>query len=76
MGVVIAGAVLFVFWKMLKKQAVEPVPMELLTEPAETNKRAIPTNGTLSPELLTELIRHKPSNIGTALRDWVAVKKN
>ncbi len=75
-GVVIAGAVLFVFWKMLKKQAVEPVPMELLTEPAETNKRAIPTNGTLSPELLTELIRHKPSNIGTALRDWVAVKKN
>jgi flagellar M-ring protein FliF len=75
-GVLIAGLVLFIFWKMLKKQAVEPVPMELLTEPAETNKRAIPTNGALSPELLTELIRQKPANIGTALRDWVAVKKN
>jgi len=75
-GVVIAGLVLFVFWKMLKKQAVEPVPMELLTEPAEASKRAIPTNGALSPELLTELIRQKPANIGTALRDWVAVKKN
>ncbi|HEY9154813.1 MAG TPA: flagellar basal-body MS-ring/collar protein FliF [Opitutaceae bacterium] len=75
-GVVIAGLVLFVFWKMLKKQAVEPVPMELLTEPAESSKRAIPTNGALSPELLTELIRQKPANIGTALRDWVAVKKN
>lgn len=75
-GVLIAGLVLFVFWKMLKKQAVEPVPMELLTEPAETGKRSIPTNGALSPELLTELIRQKPANIGTALRDWVAVKKN
>jgi flagellar M-ring protein FliF len=75
-GVVIAGLVLLVFWKMLKKQAVEPVPMELLTEPAETSKRAITTNGALSPELLTELIRQKPANIGTALRDWVAIKKN
>ena len=75
-GVVIAAMVLFVFWKMMKKQKVEPVPMELLAEPPDATKRALQTNGTLSPEMLNELIRAKPANIGTALRDWVAVKKN
>ena len=75
-AVVIAGIVLLVFWKMLKKQKIEAVPMELLTEPPDATKRALQTNGVLSPELLTELIRQKPANIGTALRDWVAVKKS
>ncbi len=75
-AVVIAMLVLFVFWKMLKKQRVEPVPMELLAEPPDATKRALQSNGTLSPELLTELIRAKPANVGTALRDWVAVKKS
>lgn len=75
-GVLIAAIVLFIFWKMLKKQKVEPVPMELLAEPPDATKRALQTNGTLSPEILTELIRQKPTNIGTALRDWATVKKN
>lgn len=76
-AVVIAAFVLFIFWKMLKKQRVEPVPMELLAESPDSNKRTLQTNGgVLSPEILTELIRQKPANIGTALRDWVAVKKN
>ena len=72
----VAGVVLLVFWRMLKKQKIEPVPMELLAEPPDATKRALQTNGMLSPELLNELIRQKPANIGTALRDWVAVKKN
>jgi len=72
----VAAIVLLVFWRMLKKQKIESVPMELLAEPPDATKRALSTNGMLSPELLNELIRQKPANIGTALRDWVAVKKN
>lgn len=72
----VAAIVLLVFWRMLKKQKIEPVPMELLAEAPDPTKRALQTNGGLSPELLNELIRQKPANIGTALRDWVAVKKN
>jgi len=72
----VASIVLLVFWRMLKKQKIEPVPMELLAEAPDPTKRALQTNGGLSPELLNELIRQKPANIGTALRDWVAVKKN
>jgi flagellar M-ring protein FliF len=74
-AVLIAAAVLFIFWKTLKKQKLEPVPMELLAAPPDAAQRALNNNGVLTPELLTELIRQKPANIGTALRDWVAVKK-
>lgn len=72
----VAAIVLLVFWRMLKKQKIEPVPMELLAEAPDPTKRALQSNGGLSPELLNELIRQKPANIGTALRDWVSVKKN
>jgi flagellar M-ring protein FliF len=72
----VAAIVLFVFWRMLKKQKIEPVPMELLAEAPDPTKRALQSNGGLSPELLNELIRQKPANIGTALREWVTVKKN
>lgn len=72
----VAAIVLLVFWRMLKKQKIEPVPMELLAEAPDPTKRALQSNGGLSPELLNELIRQKPANIGTALREWVAVKKN
>jgi flagellar M-ring protein FliF len=75
-AMLIAAAVFFIFWKTLKKQKIEPVPMELLTAPPDATQRALQNNGVLTPELLTELIRQKPANIGTALRDWVAVKKN
>jgi flagellar basal-body M-ring protein/flagellar hook-basal body protein (fliF) len=74
-AVLIAALVLFIFWKTLKKQRLEPVPMELLSAPPDV-QRTLQNNGSLTPEILTELIRQKPANIGTALRDWVAVKKN
>ena len=76
LAVVVAMTVLFLFWRTLKKQKIEPVPMELLAAPPDAAKRALQQNGMLSPELLNELIRQKPANIGTALRDWVAIKKN
>ncbi len=76
LAVLIAASVLFLFWRTLKKQKIEPVPMELLATPPDAAKRALQQNGMLSPELLNELIRQKPANIGTALRDWVAIKKN
>lgn len=72
----VAAIVLLVFWRMLKKQKIEPVPMELLAEAPDPTKRALQSNRGLTPELLNELIRQKPANIGTALREWVAVKKN
>ena len=68
----IGGLVLVLFLRMLSKQKVEPVPVEVLSLPPEAMGRALPNGGAVTPEMLNQLIRHKPANIGAALRDWVA----
>jgi flagellar M-ring protein FliF len=72
--VAVAGAalVLLVFWRMLKREKPEVVPIEALTVAADNSSRASPASGPVTPELLNELIRQKPANIGVALREWVA----
>ncbi len=75
LAVALALAVLAVFWRMLGRQKPEAVPVELLTAAAPEPGRPLGA-GALTPELLNELIRQKPVNIGTALKDWVAVRKN
>jgi flagellar M-ring protein FliF len=72
-AVVIAVAVFGFFFRMLSKQKPEPVPVEVLSMPPDAMGRALPngSNG-VTPEMLNQLIRHKPANIGAALRDWVA----
>jgi flagellar M-ring protein FliF len=72
----IALAVLGLFWRMLRHQKPEAVPVEMLSEVSGTVQRGMPAQGAVTPELLNELIRQKPTNIGIALRDWAAVKKN
>lgn len=65
-----AFAVLAVFWRLLSRQKIEAVPMEVLAP--ETAARMIPNAATITPELLNELIKQRPANVGVALRDWVA----
>ncbi len=72
----IALAVLGLFWRMLRHQKPEAVPVEMLSDASGTVQRGMPAQGAVTPELLNELIRQKPTNIGIALRDWAAVKKN
>lgn len=68
-----AAVVLLLFWRMLKRQKPEPVPIEVLSLNPETNSRSsLPNASNVTPELLNELIRQKPANIGIALRDWVS----
>jgi flagellar M-ring protein FliF len=75
-AVAIGLVVLALFWKMVGRQKPETVPVEMLTEQPSNGQRGMPAQGAITPELLNELIRQKPANIGVALRDWAAVKKN
>jgi flagellar M-ring protein FliF len=68
-----AGIVLLVFWRMLGRQKPEPVPIEVLAMTPEAASRSLPSSNGVTPDLLNELIRQKPANIGVALRDWVSV---
>jgi flagellar M-ring protein FliF len=67
-----AAGVLLVFWRMLKRQKPEPVPIEVLSLTPENAARSLPNASNVTPELLNDLIRQKPANIGLALRDWVS----
>lgn len=66
-----AGLVLLVFLRLLSRQKPEPVPVEVLAMPPELAARSLQNGNAVTPEMLNELIRQKPANIGTALRDWV-----
>lgn len=72
--VAVGGAliVFLIFWRMLKRQKPEPVPIEVLSLSPDNASRSMPNPGSVTPEMLNELIRQKPANIGVALRDWVA----
>jgi flagellar M-ring protein FliF len=72
-AVAAAAAVLVVFWRVLSRQKLEPVPVEVLAMTPDAATRALPNSNSITPELLNELIRQKPANVGVALRDWVAV---
>ncbi len=71
-GVIGAAIVLLIFWRMLGKQKPEPVPVEVLSLTPEAASRSLPSSNGVTPDLLNELIRQKPANIGVALRDWVS----
>jgi flagellar M-ring protein FliF len=76
-GAVAGGAVmLLIFLRMLSRQKIEPVPVEVLSLPPDAAARALPSSAHVTPETLNELIRQRPANIGVALRDWVATNKN
>jgi flagellar M-ring protein FliF len=66
-----AGLVLLVFLRMLSRQKPEPVPVEVLAMPPEMAARSLQNGSAVTPEMLNDLIKQKPVNIGTALRDWV-----
>ncbi|MBI5688844.1 MAG: flagellar M-ring protein FliF [Verrucomicrobia bacterium] len=72
--VAIGGAVvvLLLFLRMLAREKPEAVPVEVLSLPPDAQARALNSPNSVTPELLNELIRQKPANVGVALRDWVA----
>jgi flagellar M-ring protein FliF len=78
LAVAIALGAFFIFFRMLRGQRPEPVPVDFMSG-TTANGMSRGNNGSsaaLTPEMLNELIRQKPANVGTALRDWVAVKRN
>lgn len=75
-AVAIALGAFFIFFRMLRSQRPEPVPIELLSASANGAATRNNVSGNITPELLNELIRQKPANVGTALRDWVGTKRN
>jgi flagellar M-ring protein FliF len=74
--IVAAAALILFFVRRLGREKPEAVPVELLRELPASEQRALSgASGPVTPELINELIRQKPTNVGTALRDWMAINK-
>jgi flagellar M-ring protein FliF len=64
----VAFVVLAIFLGMLKRSKPESIPIELL-KPQAAPAAPAPM---ISAEILNDLIRQKPANVGAALRGWMA----
>jgi flagellar M-ring protein FliF len=65
---------------MLGKTKPDEIPMEMLSPQVDTEAQGSLTNGKanmqgfpqpVTVELINDMIRSKPDNIGAALRDWM-----
>ena len=71
-GLVLGLGVIIFFIQMLKKTKPEEISIEVLQPDQVLQNRKLEENGTVTPEMLNELIRQKPANIGVSLREWIA----
>ena len=61
------------FFRLLRTQRLEAVPMEVINPPRVEEESELPA--VVTAATLNELLRKKPGNIGAALRDWSAEAK-
>jgi flagellar M-ring protein FliF len=66
---VVALGLLFFFLRMLKRTKPDEISFELLQT---AGSRGSGGSANITPDLLNEMIRQKPANVGVALRGWMA----
>lgn len=70
LAVLVAVILVFLFLRMVKKAKPDEIPIEILSpDRANGDNQA---GRPVSVELLNEMIRKKPENVGAALREWMA----
>ncbi len=70
-GIALGIGVIFFFMRMLKKNVPERISIEMLEPEQALQSRRLEDKGTVTPEMLNELIQQKPANIGMSLREWI-----
>jgi len=68
---IVALALLLFFFRMLKQAKPDEIQLELLQAASGSGIRGARSSG-VTPDLLNEMIRQKPANVGVALRGWMA----
>lgn len=70
-GAVLGIGVIIFFLQMLKKFKPEKISIEVLQPEQMLQSRKMEDTSVVTPEMLNELIRQKPANIGVSLRSWI-----
>lgn len=70
-GAVLGIGVIIFFMQMLKRYKPEKISIEVLQPDQMLQTRKLEDTSVVTPEMLNELIRQKPANIGVSLREWI-----
>ena len=70
-AVLVAAALIFVFIRMLKRTKPDEIPIEILAPIRKAVAEAAPAVPEVSADMLNDMIRQKPVNVGAALRGWM-----
>ncbi len=70
LAVLVAVALVVLFLRMVKKAKPDEIPIEILSPEKAQAGGAVPRP--VSVDMLNEMIRQKPGNVGAALREWMA----
>ena len=71
LAILAALALIFVFFRMLKRTKPDEIPIEILDQSRLIAAPVTPTAEAVSVEMLNDMITDKPENIGAALRGWM-----
>ncbi len=72
LGAVLGIGVIVFFLQMLKRHKPEKISIEVLQPEQMLQSRRMEDTSAVTPEMLNELIRQKPANIGLSLREWIS----
>ncbi|MDQ8196949.1 flagellar basal-body MS-ring/collar protein FliF [Pelagicoccus enzymogenes] len=75
-GAVLGLGVIIFFMQMLKRYKPEKISIEVLQPEQMLETRKMEDTSQVTPEMLNELIRQKPANIGVSLREWIGEEVN
>jgi flagellar M-ring protein FliF len=73
LGAAVIGLILLMFFlRILKRTKPNEIPLELLQAVGSPEGRTSGRHSNITADLLNEMIREKPANVGVALRGWMA----
>ena len=70
-GIVLGLGVIIFFMQMMKRHKPEKISVEVLQPEQMLHSRKLEDTSVVTPEMLNELIRQKPANVGVSLRQWI-----
>lgn len=70
-GAILGIGIIIFFMQMLKRHKPEKISIEVLQPEQMLQSRKMEDTSVITPEMLNELIRQKPANIGVSLREWI-----